>query len=1124
MKLNTYLIVVLLFMVTGFFHESVAQSNDKTDNYVQAFSGEKKEEKAFIRKLLKDENKIDLAIKNTKLLIEKSRNKPYLPELYLRLADLYVEKSRISYFIRKALKKQPLTKLEALPSTALKNQSIEVYQRILDHFPDFEQSDKVHFFMAHEFRELGKINQMIVHYREIIKSYPKSPYVPESYLLLGDHYFKSQDLDMAQTHYSEIIKYSDSPAFSIAQYKLGWCHINRAEFKKAIKRFETALKASEINKTSDIDTYKRVDIRLESLTDMAFCYVDCYKKHAPETAIAYFQSFAWSLGSFVTSLEKLAGRYFIKKKWHHSAVIYRKLSELQEDADKQLSYAQKIFECLRETGEYEKANFDVQIIVKALEKQRYSTHIPTKEKVKKEKEYENFAREIITQLHDTARKQKKRKQFEQASDAYVTYLDFFRQSDVFWDMTANCAEALFASENYIKAGQFFEKLYHDAPQKTVDKKEVLFSALTSYYHALKNKDKLNAYEKNYCRQGLLSRGKIFIEAYPKSKDIQDVRFNMAWIAYDEGHYDQAIVQFQSFVEDYPNGRAARAAIHLIMDAFYMKEDFKGLVIFGKNILSNSDITNDELKKEVSTIVSSAEQKIVYSLSLSAIDDWEKGRTQILSVAQKHAGSSLGEKALLALLGPALEKKDLLTFFQTGNRLIENFSDSENHEKTLRLMIQTAMKMGNYYFLAHYLEIFCSAFPKHNDSILFLEQASHIYQQLGAYQKANSLFDQLIYRHENLKPSQIDYVVFQWNENLLSDSLLTDTLPVLKNALPILSQKGLTIARAKLATAFFQLNQTKDAQTIFKKLQPIIKTTKDATIQDALMEMLFFSLSQTHDSYLKCQMSKTLDEKLFQQKQKQFVMLQKGYNLILSYPSPRWVLASCAHLFQIYNDFAQFLRQAPAPNMKESEKKQYMALIEKKAKSYEKNAFKFQKTFVDRAQAWTICDKTLIPFFQLIQTEKKIVKSTFSQKPAFFPETTVFEPSKELIPLYQKRMSEPETLTPLYELAKAYMIKKEWGQAFLLCESGLETDDISQQDQSLLLSIQGLVCLYQKKDRMAQSLFKKALEIDPLNAVSRINFSALLWHYGYLSKSKKLLDKKSRSLSAKDSFWVHSKAR
>jgi len=1124
-RLN-YCMICLLFAGISLFSGSAVYPDDSHNTYMNDFSGEKQEEKAFFKKLKQDDHKIDLAIKNTKTLIEKSKNKPYLPELYLRLADLYVEKSRVTFFIRKAEKQQPLTALEALPANALKNQAIEVYQRILDHFPNFDQTDKVHFYMAHEFRELGKVNDMIVHYRNIIQSYPNSQYVSESYLLLGDHYFKSQNLDMAEKHYSAIINYPGCPAYPIAQYKLGWCHINRAEFKKAIHRFGMALASAENQQTTDIDTYRHVDIRLESLIDMAYCYVDCYKDHLPETAIAYFQSYAWSLPSYTSCLEKLAGRYFIKKKWHHSAVIYRKLSELQEDTERKLSYSRKIFECVRESKSYDQTALDIHIIVNTLKRQRYSTYIPAKEKKAKEKEYEVFAREMITRLHDIARKQKNVSAFQQAADAYMIYLDFFQNSPVYWEMTMNCAESLFASDNFYKAGQYYERIYHEvADNDTIDKKNTLFSALTAYYHALKGKDQLNAYEKNYCRQGLLSTGKIYVNQYPNAPEIPDVFFNMAWIAYDEGRYDDAINEFKSFIDAYPNGRPARAAVHLVLDAYYMKEDFKNLIQFGNNIIKNKNITDQNLKKEVSTIVASAEQKIVYSLSLTAIDDWEKGRSQMLSMAQDHSDSTLGEKALIALLGPSLEKQDIQTFFQVGNNLIQKFPDSKDHEKTLILLIQTSMSMGQYKMLAHYLTTFCNDFPDHEKTPIFMEQASQIYQQLGNVQTANALLEKVFqYYSHHPKESQdkIDMIVFQWIENLIQKGLLSKTITVLKNALPYLSTNGQIIAHLKMASIYYQLNQIDMAKKVHKQIFPKLKSTKDPMLLDTLLEMIYYSVSKPFETYMKCKMTATLDEKLLKQKQTLFSNLQKEYTQMLSYPSPRWMLSACAHLYCLYKEFARFLRNAPTPELSETEKKQYRVLIEKKATSYDQNAERFQKTFIDRYQTWASCSKDLLPYVQMVQSSIKAVNQPFSQDLPITNKTLAVMPDKELIPYYQQRLNMPKALTPVFELAKSYIAHKDFGQAVLLIETALELKDISLNNRATLLTIQGLCCLYQQKDYQAQTLFEKALTMNPDNPDANINLGGLLWHYAHELKATKILENKPNEfyLTAQ---WVHPKA-
>jgi len=1082
-------IIQLCFALIVILASSV-YAEKHADIYISEFSGEVQKEKAFLRKLRKDETKIDLAIKNTKALIDQSRNKPYLPELYLRLADLYVEKSRVTYFIRKSLKKEPLSKLEALPADALKNQAIEIYQRILDHFSNFEQSDKVHFFMAHEFREMGKIKEMVVHYRTIIQQYPQSPYVPETYLLLGDHYFKAQNLDMAQSHYTKIFQYQQSPAYAIAQYKLGWCYINRADFRSAITHFETALKTSKNQETTDIDTYRHVDIRLESLVDMAYCYVDCYKKHSPQTAIAYFESYAWSLASYMAALEKLAKRYFIKKKWAHSAAIYRTLSDLCDDADKLLAYAQKIFECVRETHIYDQVAFDVQMIVKALEKQRYASYISFEDKQEKEKEYEVFAREMITQLHDTARKNKNNAAFKEASDAYMAYLDFFYLSPVIWDMKNNCAESLFASGQYLQAGKYYETLYRNAPPEKINRQDVLYAAITAYYHAIKNKAQFNAYEKNYCRQGLLTTGKIYVNEYPDTEHIEDVRFNLAWITFDEGNYDTAITEFKTFIASYPNGRATRAAIHLILDAYYMKEDFQTLVNFGNDIVANPQITNTQLKQEVSDIVAAAEQKIVSSLSLAAIDDWEHGRSQMFTMAQKHSNTALGEKALIALSGTALEKNDLHTFFSAGKTLIQKFPQSSHYENQLNLLIQTAMTIGDYRLLVQYLDIFCKTFPDHPDTPMFMAQAASIYQIFGNHTSANNLYQKQI---ESGK--QGDDIFFQWVNNLIQSKQLSDAIAVLENAHLNLSKKGQLVARAKMASLFYQLNQKERAQTIYLKLYPLLKTQKDSDIRDVLLEMIFYSTMKDYSAYLSCQMSDKLDPERFKQKQTQFIQLQKKFNQFIKYPSPRWVLAACAHLYSIYTDFAKFLRNSPVPDMADTEKKQYRALIEKKALAYEQSADQFRQTFNERLQKWSMCDPELISWIQMVD-QKNAPQGPFSEKISGVEQSMDLLPSNDLIDLYEKRASSPNALTPLMTLAQAYMARKDLGQVFLLCADGIRMHRISDQQKSDLLTIQGKVCLLQQKDRMAQSLFQKALDIHSKNMNARHAYEALLKHYGY----------------------------
>ena len=69
----------------------------KLENPVVTKAREKQE---LIEKLRRDIFKVDRSIGETDKLIAKSRNAPYLPDLEFRLAELYVEKSRYTYYLQ----------------------------------------------------------------------------------------------------------------------------------------------------------------------------------------------------------------------------------------------------------------------------------------------------------------------------------------------------------------------------------------------------------------------------------------------------------------------------------------------------------------------------------------------------------------------------------------------------------------------------------------------------------------------------------------------------------------------------------------------------------------------------------------------------------------------------------------------------------------------------------------------------------------------------------------------------------------------------------------------------------------------------------------------------------------
>ncbi len=1070
------------------------------------------EKKQYVVKLEQDRRKCELAIINTKTLIGRSKNRPYLPELYLRLAELYIEKSRLAYFLRKSQQEEVGERaLDQYESNMLKKQAIEIYQRILHQYPDFEFADKVYFFMAHEYYELGQVEEMLRQYQVLIRKYPDSQYTPEAQLLLGDYYFnQKQDVEQSILHYQAVLQYPDSMAVAAARYKLAWCRINLADFKGALELFEESVTSPMAARELDIDTYRRVDVRLESLVDMAYCYPEVYKKATPEQALAYFKRYAWSRPVYTTVLEKLAYRYYVKKKWAQAAPLYRELAMIRQDPQKLLEYAKHIFESVQATGTYQHAEKDVAIIVRALERQVYSAHMEEADKEKLINDYEIFARDIITHLHAKARQVNSSEQFAIVADAYKQYLDFFKESPAAPQMAANYAEALFSAGDYIEAGKQYEKVTPAATVNTQQRQETLYSAVISYYRALANKEELNFYQAAYAREGLRSVGKTFAAEFPDSRHTPDVLFNVAWTSYDEGHYGVAISDLTNFVERYPRHQASTAAIQLIMDAYHLMENYEGMIQFGKSILANGQIQNAGLKQEIAGLIRSAESRVVSSMTMAARDDWENTRKELIDVADRGAKTDMGEQALNALILSSRDQKDLPTLFDAGNKMINSYPGSDNVQDTLGVLIDTSVSIGQLRLLAEYLETLCRKFPGHKNSIDFLTQAARIREGLGQPSRANQDYRQLLKGHGS-GIQHWDDIVFAMVENAVESGNATSAIGTLETYQSKLSNRGKVRARAQLAVLNLDADRRSQAQKYSRLAAKSYRSrmgTEDPVLRDLMAEIAYRQVQGQSGRYFQLRLKQKIDNKVVERKAKMLADLEKGYQEVLEHKSPTWALKACFRANELYSEFADFLLASPVPaDLTSAQQTQYRELIRQKSQAYRDKAAQYRKTCSQLAAKWEICDPELSGYFSSGEDGQGgdgRVTSLAGQQNCTVIATQGLN-DKALSQLYRRLLNAPDDLQLQATLAKAYLRQGDYRQAALVARNALPK--LGGQQRRLkaeLLNLVGLTQLSCGKDAMAKETFKRALEADPGLACARLNLAGLYRYYGHGEKAADLM--------------------
>lgn len=1083
------------------------------EQYAYEQRDEVAEKKRYVVQLEKDKRKCELAVINTKTLIGRSKNRPYLPDLYLRLAELYIEKSRIVYFIRRSLESEGGERaLDQYEANVLKQGAIEIYQRILNDHPDYQHTDKVHFFLAHEMRELGRFDEMREQYRIIISKHPDSQYAPESHLLLGDYFFnKKEDIDQSKSHYEAVLQYPQSPAVAAARYKLAWCRINLVDYKGALALFEESVNSPEAGKDLDIDTYRRVDVRLESLIDMAYCYPEVYKKTTPERALEYFKQYAWSRPVFTTVLEKLAYRYYVKKKWKMAAQIYRELATIRQDPDKLIEYAKLVFECTQAMGTYTHAEKDVGIIIKALARQKYSVHISQSAKDKLINDFELFARDIITHLHAKSRESNSVQDFEVSVKAYKQYLSFFSDSQAYKKMAANYAEALFSAGQYLEAGKQYEKVMPLATVDTKKRNEMLYSSVISYYQALKEKDNLNFYQAAYAREGLRTNGQAYASEYPNSRHTPDILFNVAWVSYDAGQYETAITDLSNFVSRYGSHKASKAAIHLIMDAYHLREDYDGMIRYGKSVLSNGTASDPTLRGEIAKIVSGAQSKIVSTVTMAAMDDWENKRQELMQVADQGGTSDMGEQALNALVITSQDQKDLPTLYDAGAKLINNFPGSPNSKNTLGILINTSIKIGQLRLLTDNLEQFAQRFPTDENSARFLLQAAQVREGLGKFTKANQNYQRLI-AHGGLLPEELDRAVFSMADNVRHIGNTDAAIRILKSYQNRLTSAGQVRANAMLATLNLKVNrrsQSRKFSQIAKKGYRTSMGKKDRVLLDLMAQLAYEDVYSASGRYFKLKLHKKIDNKIAAQKAKLLQTLEQGYQKVMAHKSPAWALKACYRSNELYREFAKFLRESPLPaNLSAAQSQQYRDLVKQKAQAYTDKADQYLKTCVELARKWEICDPQLVGYFHPAQNPlgKENVFSTLSQDRPSAEIARQAMRDKAYISLYRKMLQSPENYDFSFQLANAYLKQGDYRQSALIVKTTLPKLKENQGPlKAKMLNVLGLSHLYSGRDPLAKETFKRALDADKGCSAARINLAGLYQHYGHKEKATALME-------------------
>ena len=1078
---------------------------------------EQKGGERLLTQLKLDMESVDQAIEGTRTLIEQSMHRPYLPDLYMRLAELYIAKSRILYHMKRAEDPEASKAVVALEANLLKAKAVDLYTKVLQEFPQYSKPDKVLFFMAHEYREMGKFEKMLECYTDLTKRFPESPYRLEAHLMIGDYNFDAMNLDKAEESYRTILSAPESHVHGMARYKMAWCHINRNQYPEAVELLEQIVADPRYDEQkTEIDAYKKINLRREALMDLAYCYTEVRK---PEEALDYFARLSDSKSVYLAVLDKLGQRYFLKEDWNSATMVYTKILALSRNAEKTPAYAEKLFACSQKAQKLEKPEESVRMLVRTLADVEADWRIPDEDKEKYRSQLELYARDLATRLHVTAKEKGEKALFSQAADAYKHYLAFFKDGETTRDILHNQSEALFKAERYFEAGEAYEKLAsQESAQQTGSLQDCLYGAVVSYHRALKEEQGLDDLKKLEAREALRQAGDRYLAAYPAAVEAPEVAFNVAWVAYEQGDYGVALEGFKSFIQKYPQSKEAQAAGHLVLDIHKSLDDLDGLIADARALLEKQEIADPAFRKEVEGILASSERREVEELTLKVRDGVEGSDQALIALGKESRDTGLRETALFNLFVVNKQSNQIPKTLEIGRQILDAFPQSEHRA-------DVSSTLAHYYFEA-------ADFP---NAAVLSEKAAELAkgeEQGQHWHRAAKLRGWMGESAVSVNDYRKALGLLGTEKRLEAEKDLLGELEALHDwpgsaslCESLMAQEPAEVRWvSRYGSALLHQGRTAPASEAYDRAIALynrkVSSSPDSLSPEeraAGAEARFHKARQELEAFQRITLQgDSIDSGVVQKKIAALQALEGASLEVAQYASPRWTVASLELAARANEGLVSFFLGAPVPkDLTLPQKQQYQKLLEDKVQPYRDKAQQYREAALDKAyQLGIFCPEVLSCYSDRNggASPPAISRGSLSRSQGGTARGGAVQT------LIEGLYADPGNPSLLFSLGASYVAEGKYDLAALVLHRLLEKAPSDAKGHNLL----GMVRMLQGKDSEAYASFRKALELAPNLAEASANLVVLYEGYGNQREAKATLEKlgEKQALLSLDAEVVH----
>lgn len=596
-------------------------------------------------------------------LTQKFKASPQRGELWLRLAELYVEKAGVIDFRKQGdydqkLKDFQAGKLKAKPVLDLNDakeynkKAIQLYEWFVRDFPKDEKMDQALFFLGYNYYEISQLKTGTVYYTRLTNEHPNSPYVIEANFALAEYYFENEKWGKAKEHYSKVLTRRRHRLYSFSLYKTAWCEYRSGRSSEALKVMETLVRQNkdqaQIDKNEGRKTVNKGRLESEGLRDIVLFYAEVGD---PEKAANYFKGLA---GNDANSyIEKLAYFYGDKGNLTGARVLFNYLIQANPTAAKAFDYKYQVVRLYSTAKKSREFREEIFAWIKdfGLGSAWYQANKANTDFIENSyKLREQTLRTYILQQHQTA--QNSHAVFSQnlALEGYKAYLGEFKDSPVIADMHFYFGELLYDMKKFEEAGaqyrwvidngkgsKFYQRASENivlALEKDLPSDDAMAKRMGKSVEPLALDPKVERF---------INVATDYVQRLPDTEKAIEIKFRVGRLYYQHNQFDLAIPYFREIVSKHSKSKYAEFSANLLLDIFNLKKDYAGLEKVGGELMALPGISNSKAGQDIKGVLEKANFKKAQDLEMSK--DYNGSAEQFVGFAKQNPASALAVTAM-----------------------------------------------------------------------------------------------------------------------------------------------------------------------------------------------------------------------------------------------------------------------------------------------------------------------------------------------------------------------------------------------------------------------------------------------------------------------------------------------